>query len=53
MYYVSNEFFILLIMLGVAGVLFGVIYPAFMAVIYPIYKELGGKMKFKDYMNNI
>lgn len=51
--YVTNEFFVLIIMLGAFGFLLGVVYPAFMAAIYPVYKELGGKMKFKDYMNNI
>ena len=51
--YITNEFFVLMVMLGVFGVLLGVIYPAFMALIYPVYKELGGKMKFKEYMNNI
>ena len=51
--YIANEFFVFMVMLGAFGVLLGVIYPAVMALIYPLYKELGGKMKFKEYMDNI
>lgn len=33
--------------------LFGGVYPIICALVYPFYKMLGGKDKFKNYIKNI
>ena len=35
---------------GAICFLFGVVYPLMVTLIFPIYKALGGKKKFKEYM---
>lgn len=33
--------------------IFGFVYPALMAALYPIYRKRGGKLSFKRYMEEI
>lgn len=39
--------------LGGICFIFGVVYPAVMALIYPFYRMLGGTEKFSKFMKNI
>ena len=43
----------LLFVLTALCVLFGIVYPLCAILFYPIYKFLGGKMKFKKYMEEL
>jgi hypothetical protein len=47
------EMFDLLVMIAVVGLVFGVAYPLFCCLVYPIYKLLGGKDSFRNYIKNI
>ena len=42
-----------LIALAIICVLFGIIYPLFNLIAYPVYQFCGGQMNFKEYMNGM
>lgn len=49
----SLEMFECLIIIFAIFSLFGVVYPVCAILFYPIYKVLGGSMKFVNYMREI
>lgn len=48
----ENIFVLLMVVFGICF-LFGVVYPLCAILFYPIYRLVGGDMKFVEYMRNL